>query len=186
MGTGGAPEGVLAAAALRCLNGGMRGRLVPTKTGQEDRMRRMGISDPKRIYTEKDLAPGPEILFVATGVTDGALMRGVRFFGGGLRTSSIIMSYQERLIRFADSVRLRGRRPSCRVRAAARSRRGRPVVVLALAITGSPPAAPRQRRDGAASRADEARAAAGELVHEVAAGRAAGIDLRPRALPRSR
>jgi fructose-1,6-bisphosphatase II len=106
MGTGGAPEGVLAAAALRCLNGGMRGRLVPTKTGQEDRMRRMGISDPKRIYTEKDLAPGPEILFVATGVTDGALMRGVRFFGGGLRTSSIIMSYQERLIRFADSVRL--------------------------------------------------------------------------------
>src|SRR4029453_2292982 len=55
---------------------------------------------------EKELAPGPEILFVATGVTDGALMRGVRFFGGGLRTSSLIMSYGERLIRFADSVRL--------------------------------------------------------------------------------
>jgi fructose-1,6-bisphosphatase/sedoheptulose 1,7-bisphosphatase-like protein len=106
MGIGGAPEGVLAAAALRCLNGGMRGRLVPTKAGQEERMRRMGISDPKRIYTEIDLAPGPEILFVATGVTDGALMRGVRFFGGGLRTSSVIMSYGERLIRFADSVRL--------------------------------------------------------------------------------
>jgi fructose-1,6-bisphosphatase/sedoheptulose 1,7-bisphosphatase-like protein len=66
----------------------------------------MGITDPKRIYTETDLAPGPEILFVATGVTDGSLMRGVRFFGGGLRTSSVIMSYQERLIRFADSVRL--------------------------------------------------------------------------------
>src|SRR5437899_5397969 len=106
MGIGGAPEGVLAAAALRCLNGGMRARLVTTKQGQEERMRRMGISDPKRVYTEKDLAPGPEILFVATGVTDGALMRGVRFFGGGLRTSSVIMSYQERLIRFADSVRL--------------------------------------------------------------------------------
>jgi fructose-1,6-bisphosphatase II len=106
MGIGGAPEGVLAAAALRCLNGGMRARLVPTKTGQEERMRKMGITDPKRIYTEKDLAPGPEILFVATGVTDGALMRGVRFFGGGLRTSSVIMSYGERLIRFADSVRL--------------------------------------------------------------------------------
>ncbi len=106
MGTGGAPEGVLAAAALRCLNGGMQGRLVPTKPGQEERMKRMGITDPKRIYTEKDLAPGPDILFVATGVTDGAFMRGVRFFGGGLRTSSVIMSLGERLIRFADSVRL--------------------------------------------------------------------------------
>jgi fructose-1,6-bisphosphatase II len=106
MGIGGAPEGVLAAAALRCLNGGMRARLVPTKAGQEERMRKMGITDLKRVYTEKELAPGPEILFVATGVTDGALMRGVRFFGGGLRTSSLIMSYRERLIRFADSVRL--------------------------------------------------------------------------------
>ena len=106
MGIGGAPEGVLAAAALRCLNGGMRARLVPTKPGQEERMRKMGITDPKRIYTEEDLAPGPEFLFVATGVTDGALMRGVRFFGGGLRTSSVIMSFRERLIRFADSVRL--------------------------------------------------------------------------------
>jgi fructose-1,6-bisphosphatase II len=106
MGIGGAPEGVLAAAALRCLNGGMRARLVPTKPGQEERMRKMGITDVKRVYTEKELAPGPEILFVATGVTDGALMRGVRFFGGGLRTSSVIMSFGERLIRFADSVRL--------------------------------------------------------------------------------
>jgi fructose-1,6-bisphosphatase class II len=106
MGIGGAPEGVLAAAALRCLNGGMRARLVPTKPGQEERMRKMGITDVKRIYTEEDLAPGPEFLFVATGVTDGALMRGVRFFGGGLRTSSVIMSFRERLIRFADSVRL--------------------------------------------------------------------------------
>ena len=106
MGIGGAPEGVLAAAALRCLNGGMRARLVPTKPDQEERMRKMGITDPKRVYTEEDLAPGPEFLFVATGVTDGALMRGVRFFGGGLRTSSVIMSFRERLIRFADSVRL--------------------------------------------------------------------------------
>ena len=106
MGIGGAPEGVLAAAALRCLNGGMRARLVPTKPDQEERMRKMGITDPKRVYTEEDLAPGPEFLFVATGVTDGSLMRGVRFFGGGLRTSSVIMSFRERLIRFADSVRL--------------------------------------------------------------------------------
>src|SRR5215813_11607515 len=106
MGIGGAPEGVLAAAALRCLNGGMRARLVPTKAGQEERMRKMGITDLQRVYSEKDLAPGPDILFVATGVTDGSFMRGVRLFGGGLRTSSIIMSLRERLIRFADTVRL--------------------------------------------------------------------------------
>jgi fructose-1,6-bisphosphatase class II len=108
MGIGGAPEGVLAAAALRCLNGGMQGRLVPTKPGQEERMKAMGIADPKRIYTERDLAPGPDILFVATGVTDGNFMRGVRFFGGGYRTSSMIMSLRERQIRFVDSVRLDG------------------------------------------------------------------------------
>jgi fructose-1,6-bisphosphatase class II len=106
MGIGGAPEGVLAAAALRCLNGAMLARLVPTKPGQEERMKKMGITDLKRIYTEKDLAPGPDILFVATGVTDGSFMRGVRFFGGGLRTSSIIMSLGQRMIRFADTVRL--------------------------------------------------------------------------------
>ena len=108
MGIGGAPEGVLAAAALRCLNGGMQARLVPTKPGQEERMKAMGISDPKRIYTERELAPGPDILFVATGVTDGNFMRGVRFFGGGHRTSSMIMSLRERQIRFVDSVRIDG------------------------------------------------------------------------------
>src|SRR5881398_2622023 len=106
MGIGGAPEGVLAAAALRCLNGGMLARLVPTKPGQEERMRKMGITDLKRIYTEQDLAPGPDILFVATGVTDGSFMHGVRFFGGGYRTSSVSMSLRERQIRFADTVRL--------------------------------------------------------------------------------
>jgi fructose-1,6-bisphosphatase/sedoheptulose 1,7-bisphosphatase-like protein len=66
----------------------------------------MGITDVKRIYTERDLAPGPDILFVATGVTDGSFMHGVRFFGGGHRTSSVIMSLRERIIRFADTVRL--------------------------------------------------------------------------------
>jgi fructose-1,6-bisphosphatase class II len=106
MGIGGAPEGVLAAAALRCLNGGMQARLVPTKPGQEERMHAMGITDVKKIYTERDLAPGPDILFVATGVTDGSFMHGVRFFGGGTRTSSLLMSLRERVIRFADTVRL--------------------------------------------------------------------------------
>jgi fructose-1,6-bisphosphatase class II len=108
MGIGGAPEGVLAAAAIRCLNGGMQGRLVPTKDGQEERMKAMGIADPKRIFTERDLAPGPEIMFAASGVTDGSFMRGVRFFGHGSRTSSLIMSLNDRLIRFVESVRLDG------------------------------------------------------------------------------
>lgn len=108
MGTGGAPEGVLAAAALRCLNGGMQARLVPTKDGTEDRMREMGITDPKRIYTERDLAPGPDIIFAASGVTDGSLMNGVRFFGHGCRTNSVLMSTSEHLIRFVDSVKLDG------------------------------------------------------------------------------
>jgi fructose-1,6-bisphosphatase/sedoheptulose 1,7-bisphosphatase-like protein len=108
MGIGGAPEGVLAAAAIRCLNGGMQGRLVPTKAGQEERMKNMGIDDPKRLFTERDLAPGPEIMFAASGVTDGSFMRGVRFFGHGSRTSSLIMSLQDRMIRFVDTVRLDG------------------------------------------------------------------------------
>ena len=108
MGTGGAPEGVLAAAAIRCLNGGMQGRLVPTQEGQEERMRQMGITDPRRIFTERDLAPGPEIIFAACGVTDGNFMRGVRFFGHGHRTSSLLMSLSDRMIRFVDSVRFDG------------------------------------------------------------------------------
>jgi fructose-1,6-bisphosphatase II len=108
MGIGGAPEGVLAAAALRCLNGHMQARLVPTKEGQEERMRKMGITDVKRIYSEEDLAPGPDILFAATGVTDGNLLHGVRFFGHGCRTSSVLMSTTEHLIRFVDSVKLDG------------------------------------------------------------------------------
>ncbi len=104
MGIGGAPEGVLTAAALRCLNGAMQARLVPTKEGQEERMRAMGITDPKRIYTERDLAPGNEILFAASGVTDGTLLKGVRFFGNGVRVNSVIMSHRQRRIRFIDTV----------------------------------------------------------------------------------
>jgi fructose-1,6-bisphosphatase II len=108
MGTGGAPEGVLTAAALRCLNGGMQARLVLTKDGQEERMKAMGITDIKRIYTERDLAPGPDILFAASAVTDGNLLRGVRFFGHGARTSSVVMASSQHLIRFVDSVKLDG------------------------------------------------------------------------------
>jgi len=69
-------------------------------------MRAMGITDVKRIYSERDLAPGSEILFAASGVTDGSLMRGVRFFGHGVRVSSVLMSMRQRKIRFIDTVYL--------------------------------------------------------------------------------
>jgi fructose-1,6-bisphosphatase/sedoheptulose 1,7-bisphosphatase-like protein len=104
MGTGGAPEGVLAAAAMRCLNGEIFARLVVNKPEHEDRCRAMGITDFKKVYRAKDLAPGNRIIFAATGVTDGTLMRGVRFFGDGVRTSSVIMQNDPHLIRFVDSI----------------------------------------------------------------------------------
>ena len=104
MGTGGAPEGVLTAAAMRCLNGEILARLVVDKPEHEERCRAMGVTDFKKIYRAKDLAPGHRIIFAATGVTDGALMRGVRFFGDGTRTSSLIMQNQPHRIRFIDSI----------------------------------------------------------------------------------
>jgi len=104
MGTGGAPEGVLTAAAMRCLNGEIFARLVVNKPEHEERCRAMGITDFKRVYRAKDLAPGRSIIFAATGVTDGTLMRGVRFFGDGTRTSSVIMQNDPHRIRFIDSI----------------------------------------------------------------------------------
>jgi fructose-1,6-bisphosphatase class II len=107
MGTGGAPEGVLTAAAMRCLNGEIFARLVVSTPEHEERCRAMGITDFKRVYRSRDLAPGKHIIFAATGVTDGTLMRGVRFFGDGTRTSSVIMQNEPHLIRFIDSIHVR-------------------------------------------------------------------------------
>ena len=104
MGTGGAPEGVLTAAAMRCLGGEIFARLVVSKPEHEERCRAMGITDFKRVYRSKDLAPGSRVIFAATGVTDGSLMKGVRFFGDGVRTSSVIMQNEPRQIRFVDSI----------------------------------------------------------------------------------
>jgi fructose-1,6-bisphosphatase class II len=104
MGTGGAPEGVLTAAAMRCLNGEIFARLVVSKPEHEERCRAMGINDFKRVYRSSDLASGDRIIFAATGVTDGALMRGVRFFGDGTRTTSLIMQTHPHQVRFIDSI----------------------------------------------------------------------------------
>jgi fructose-1,6-bisphosphatase class II len=104
MGTGGAPEGVLTAAAMRCLNGEIFGRLVVRNAQDEARCRAMGIKDTKRVYTSADLASGRAIIFAATGVTDGTLLKGVRFFGDGTRTASLIMQTEPHRIRFVDSI----------------------------------------------------------------------------------
>ncbi|HEV3486618.1 MAG TPA: class II fructose-bisphosphatase [Vicinamibacterales bacterium] len=104
MGTGGAPEGVLTAAAMRCLNGEIFARLVVRKPDDEERCRQMGITDVRRIYTSKDLASARNIIFAATGVTDGTLMRGVRFFGDGIRTSSLVMQSNPPRVRFIDTI----------------------------------------------------------------------------------
>ena len=106
MGSGGAPEGVLTAAAMRCLNGYMLGRLVIDKPALEERIAKMGIKDKRKVYTADELAPGKQVIFAATGVTDGALMRGVRFFGEGVRTSSLIMTRSTGKVRFVDAIHL--------------------------------------------------------------------------------
>ncbi len=106
MGTGGAPEGVLTAAAMRCLYGEMVARLVVDGPELEARMERMGISDPYRVYRAEDLAPGNQIIFVACGVTAGTLLHGVRFFGNGYRTHSIVMTLAPNKVRFIDTVHM--------------------------------------------------------------------------------
>jgi fructose-1,6-bisphosphatase class II len=106
MGTGGAPEGVLTAAAMRCLNGEIFARLVIAKAGDEERARAMGIKDLNRIYRSQDLAPGKSLIFAATGVTEGSLMKGVRFFGDGTRTTSLVMQTNPHRIRFVDSIHI--------------------------------------------------------------------------------
>ncbi len=104
MGIGGAPEGVITAAAMCCLGGEIYARLVVDKPEHEQRCEQMGIKDPKRIYRSKDLASGQNIVFAATGVTDGTLMKGVRFFGDGIRTTSLVMQTHPHRIRFIDSI----------------------------------------------------------------------------------
>ena len=94
------------AAAMRCLNGEIFARLVVSKPEHEERCRAMGITDFKKIYRSADLASGDNIIFAATGVTEGTLMKGVRFFGHGLRTSSIVMQTHPRQIRFVDTIHI--------------------------------------------------------------------------------
>jgi fructose-1,6-bisphosphatase class II len=104
MGTGGAPEGVLTAAAMRCLNGQIQAKLVLTKPADRERLAKMGIHDLDRVYQTEDLAPGRNIIFAASGVTDGSLLRGVRFFGDGIRTQTLCMTTVPHQVRFVDTI----------------------------------------------------------------------------------
>ncbi|MFN7929464.1 MAG: class II fructose-bisphosphatase [Blastocatellia bacterium] len=120
MGIGGAPEGVITAAAMKCLNGEIQGRFMTKETLEQpedkakiaddiiDRMKAMGISDPSRVYDTNELAPGKKIIFAACGVTDGTILRGVRFFGTGLRTESLLMTTDTHHVRFVDTLHMEG------------------------------------------------------------------------------
>jgi fructose-1,6-bisphosphatase class II len=115
MGSGGAPEGVLTAAALRCLNGEILGRLVVKDGAQKERMQAMGIQDLNRIYNTPELAPGKHIVFAASGVTDGNLLQGVRFTGDGVHTQAVVMNSSPALVRFIDTTHLENK-PDVKVR----------------------------------------------------------------------
>ena len=116
MGIGGAPEGVITAAALRCLGGEIQARFRYRNDDERARGARMGHGDEERVYRTEDLAPGESLVFAATGVTTGDLLQGVRFFGGGARTHSLVMAYQTKQVRFVDTVHMFDRDSPPRVR----------------------------------------------------------------------
>ncbi|HEY9745461.1 MAG TPA: class II fructose-bisphosphatase [Oculatellaceae cyanobacterium] len=107
MGTGGAPEAVLTAAAVKCLGGEIQASLRWRNEEEKKRAVEMGIDlSETRIYTTNDLAPADELVFAACGITTGDTLNGVRYFGNGARTHSLIMAYQSGLVRFVDTVHL--------------------------------------------------------------------------------
>jgi fructose-1,6-bisphosphatase II / sedoheptulose-1,7-bisphosphatase len=118
MGIGAAPEGVISAAAMRCLDGHFQGQLIydpeevqtgligESREGNLARLAEMGITDPDKVYNADELACGETVLFAACGITPGTLMNGVRFFHGGARTQSLIISSQSKTARFVDTVHL--------------------------------------------------------------------------------
>lgn len=104
LGIGGAPEGVIAAAALKCLGGDMQGKLWPENDMEVERAKQMGVNDIHKVLTINDLASGKDIIFAATAITQGDLLNGVRYFGGGVRTHSIAMRLSSGTIRFVDAI----------------------------------------------------------------------------------
>lgn len=111
LGVGGAPEGVLAAAALKCMGGDMQGRLVFMNQDERDRARTMGIDDFDKVYTAEELARG-DVFFAATGVTNGELLSGTRYFAGGAETHSIVMRSKSRTVRFIKATHYFDHKPT--------------------------------------------------------------------------
>jgi fructose-1,6-bisphosphatase II len=102
MGIGGAPEGVIAAAAIRCMGGDMQGRLKPRNDKEIERAKKMGIADVNKVFGVEEMARG-HVVFAASGVTSGDFLRGVRFFKGGAETNSVVMRSKSRTIRYIQS-----------------------------------------------------------------------------------
>lgn len=103
IGTGGAPEGVLAAAALKALGGELQGRLVPSDPVEEERARRMGLEDPCQLLTLDDLVKTDDVIFAATGITTGSLLKGVRFTAGGAVTHTVVLRGLTGTMRFIEA-----------------------------------------------------------------------------------
>ena len=104
IGIGGAPEGILAAAVLKCLGGEMQARMWPTQRAQVEKLKEYGLDDPERKLTLDDLIRGDDVIFAATGVTSGETLRGVEYFRGGARTNTVVMSTEPRVVRFMDTI----------------------------------------------------------------------------------
>lgn len=111
MGIGGAPEGVIAAAAVRSLNGDMQGKLAWRNDNEIERAKKMGITDLNKVYHLDDLASG-DVMFAATGVTNGDFLKGVRFFGGGAETHSMVMRSETGTIRKIEAVHHFAKKPN--------------------------------------------------------------------------
>jgi len=118
MGIGAAPEGVISAAALRCLGGHFQGQLIydpevvktgligESKEANIARLKEMGIDEPDRVYNAEELASGETVLFAGAGITSGNLLNGVRFFKGGARTQTLVISSQSKTARFVDTIHM--------------------------------------------------------------------------------
>jgi fructose-1,6-bisphosphatase class II len=111
LGIGGAPEGVLAAAALRCVGGEFQGRLKPRNNEEIERAKKMGVTDINKKYAIDELAAG-DVMFAATGVTDGDYLQGVHFFSGGATTQSVVMRSKTRTIRVINATHFFEHKPN--------------------------------------------------------------------------
>jgi fructose-1,6-bisphosphatase II len=111
MGIGGAPEGVIAAAALRCCGGDMQGQLKPRNDKEVERARKMGVADVNKVFALEEMAKG-HVLFAATGVTSGDFLKGVRFFKAGAQTNSVVMREKSRTIRYMTATHSFAHKPA--------------------------------------------------------------------------